>query len=473
MTTTDTSRRPNLQANDISAEEAAIGSLLIDATAIAPVRATLAPADFFITKNQWVCKAIYDLHDRGITPDLMTVTGELGRLGKLIEIGGVSYVSRLLDVPSALHVNDYVAVVLERSAERKHAIALLAASKAVEANDLTEAARILQGIAAGQQQKQRYTLHSASEALQPQPPTEWIIEKLFSAGSVSIIAGKFKSKKTFAVLDLAVACALHSDWLGLKTSGAPVLIVDEESGPRRMLKRLHLVQRGHDVEKSIPVYFTSLASFDPLSADDMYTLRALIQQIGARLIIFDALIDLLIHSPNRSGNVENDSVAMQAVFHSLREVAEDTQAAILVVDHNNRANEYRGSSAKPGAVDCMIEVTSAPKSERIDFKIEVARDTEPFEFSAIANFSEDSFNLSPTEPVKAERKLNKSQEYVMRYLTEHGASLLSDIMDRADQCSANAARQAIYSLVPLKQVRRVDAGGPGTTATYALVHDEK
>jgi hypothetical protein len=69
-----------------------------------------------------------------------------------------------------------------------------------------------------------------------------------------------------------------------------------------------------------------------------------------------------------------------------------------------------------------------------------------------------------------EKALSRSQEYVLRYLDEHGPSPLPGIMDAADVCSDNAARQAIYSLVTLGKVCRTNPGA--RPAVYALVDKE-
>jgi hypothetical protein len=57
----------------------------------------------------------------------------------------------------------------------------------------------------------------------------------------------------------------------------------------------------------------------------------------------------------------------------------------------------------------------------------------------------------------------------VRYLREHGPSLLRDIVAHADVCSAGTARNATYALAQKRAVRRCDEGGSGTKATYELV----
>ena len=56
-------------------------------------------------------------------------------------------------------------------------------------------------------------LHWAGEALDPQPPIPWIVEGVFSEGSLSVIFGEPGSKKTYAMLDCMVCVALGKPWL--------------------------------------------------------------------------------------------------------------------------------------------------------------------------------------------------------------------------------------------------------------------
>ena len=103
---------------------------------------------------------------------------------------------------------------------------------------------------------------TATDALQPQPPINWIVEGLISAGSVNIFYGEGGSKKTYALLDMMVCVSNGEDWIGFKTVRSNTLIIDEESGRRRILRRLGDTLRGHNADECTPVHVISLAGFD-------------------------------------------------------------------------------------------------------------------------------------------------------------------------------------------------------------------
>ena len=157
----------------------------------------------------------------------------------------------------------------------------------------------------------------------------------------------------------------------------------------------------------------------------------------------------------------------------MRRLADGHHCLVLVIHHSNRANgSYRGSSAILGAVDLAVQVTSQPASTNVDFEITKTRDGEPGTFAATAawiDLPEEAFTLEEAAPKVRQPHYSRSEEYVLRYLEEHGPSLLTDIANHADTCSDTAARFAVRSLAAKRIIRRCDAGGPGAKAMYEIL----
>ena len=311
--------------------------------------------------------------------------------------------------------------------------------------------------------KGRIEILSAFDALQPQPPINWIVDGLISAGSVSMFFGEGGSKKTYALVDMAVCVSLGNNWLDFKTQKKHVLIIDEESGRRRIMGRLGDVLRGHNADQNAPVYCVSLAAFNLGLAADINMLHSLIKTSNSQLVIIDALADVM---PGRDENAVKDT---QPIFLALRRIAEDTQAAIIIIHHSNKGGGYRGSTAMKGAVDLLLEVTSKTGSDEITFKTEKARDTTATTFSAKAAFVQDMFWLSPLDSIsQAPTTYKKGDKYVLRYLLAHGESGIKDISDNADTCAATTARNCVYALADAGLTIRTNGGGKGADATYNL-----
>ena len=315
--------------------------------------------------------------------------------------------------------------------------------------------------------KPRYEILTAANFSEPQPPIDWIVDGLISAGSVNVFFGEAGCGKTWALLDLAVCMANGAPWLGMATKQGAVLIIDEESGRRRLSRRMGDIMRGHGANDQTPIMATSLAAFDMGNPNDIGKFYNLIINTGARLVIIDALADIM---PGRDENAVKDTAP---IFLSLRKIAEETQAAIIVIHHSNKTGGYRGSSAIKGAIDLLLSVEKKNDSNNLTFKTEKARDTTAGAFAATMNFDGDQFWLTASEYEKTTAEYNKGCQYVLRYLATSTAGTMADIQGAADSCSELAARKAVYYLVNGGEVQRTNPGGRGTAAIFALTEKGK
>jgi len=108
--------------HNVEAEEAVLGSLLIDPEALYRVSTFLKSEDFYIQKNAWIYDVILTLYERRDPIDLVTVSDELERRGQLIEVGGTAYITSLINaVPSAIHAEAYGRIT-EHAAIRRRLI---------------------------------------------------------------------------------------------------------------------------------------------------------------------------------------------------------------------------------------------------------------------------------------------------------------------------------------------------------------
>ncbi len=106
--------------SDVDAEEAVLGSLLIDPEAIVKVATVVEPADFYREKNGWVYSACLALHDRNEAVNQITVAHELARQDRLEAVGGVAYLSQLVAmVPTSVHAVDYAEIVQRTALMRR------------------------------------------------------------------------------------------------------------------------------------------------------------------------------------------------------------------------------------------------------------------------------------------------------------------------------------------------------------------
>jgi replicative DNA helicase len=111
-----------LPPQNIEAEEAVLGGLLIDSDAIIRVSTVLKPGDFYREKNGWIFRAALALHERHEPIDFLTVCDELERKGQLDEVGGPAFITGLINVvPTSIHIEHY-ATIVQRAAIRRRLI---------------------------------------------------------------------------------------------------------------------------------------------------------------------------------------------------------------------------------------------------------------------------------------------------------------------------------------------------------------
>lgn len=102
---------------NIEAEEATIGSVLVDQDAILFIIDLLKPDDFFINRNEWVYGAIVELHKQGAPIDILAIEAELRRHNRNVD---TAYLMGLINkTPSSLYVQHYASLVKEASIKRQ------------------------------------------------------------------------------------------------------------------------------------------------------------------------------------------------------------------------------------------------------------------------------------------------------------------------------------------------------------------
>ena len=104
---------------NIEAEQAVLGALLLDWDAMANVVSFLRPDRFYSLQNQLIFDAMLKLYTKNIRGDSVSLANELTQMGKLEQAGGSAYIASLTDtVPSSANIESYADIVLDRAARR-------------------------------------------------------------------------------------------------------------------------------------------------------------------------------------------------------------------------------------------------------------------------------------------------------------------------------------------------------------------
>ena len=344
------------QPNSPEAEEATLGSCLLDPLAIPLVRETLTPADFYRAAHGAIFSAILSLVDKGSAVDLLTLTAKLEAEGILERVGGAAGVSRLTTVtPSSANVLHYAGLVREASEKRR--LLRLAANIEIEAvKPSVMAAEIMAQAAEGLREATRANdprgqLLTVAQIME-YPEIEYLVEPFAPVGALVNLTAYTGIGKTIFVCQLALATMTGLPFLGkFKVHRQGTVLYFDEETPRSYLKD-RLGKMGFRAEDPFFV-----AHFSGLKLDndrDFQLIKDLVTKKAPRLVIFDTLIRF--HTAD-----ENSASEMALVMGRLREIA-NMGPCVYVLIHQNKSGadmrvRSRGSSDIIGACDLELSIT--------------------------------------------------------------------------------------------------------------------
>ena len=122
MTSDERQMRPGYRnpPHSREAEESVIGAVLLSEDAVNDVMDQIHPEDFYVPAHQAIFEAMRSLFDTSQPIDVVTVSEALRRQGELEKVGGVQYLTRLVDiVPSTSNINYYSGIVEEHAKRRE------------------------------------------------------------------------------------------------------------------------------------------------------------------------------------------------------------------------------------------------------------------------------------------------------------------------------------------------------------------
>lgn len=218
---------------------------------------------------------------------------------------------------------------------------------------------------------ERWQVRSLKDAYTERPPTRYVIDKLFALPSLNVVYGSPAGMKSMLLGDAAVCVASGQPWLpGLPTAEGqsvtpfhtmqgPILWIDYDNGTRRTDERFDALAKARGLAEDAPIHYVSMA--EPwFNATDGYLVRELVEAARAmsvKLIVIDNL-GLI------SGDADENTADMVKVMGNLRKLAEDADAAVVVIHHQrkgstaDRAGELlRGHSSIEASLDLALLVT--------------------------------------------------------------------------------------------------------------------
>jgi replicative DNA helicase len=365
-----------LPPHDIDAEEATLGSLLIDGQAINKIEYLLQPSDFYSERNRWIYEACTGIYQRSEAINQITVAQELARQDKLENSGGAAFLSHLISVcPTSLDIEHYAKIIYRLSLMRK----LIGASDQISAigyaagpdvdGSLDRSEDILYSLRHGRSPRDflhiRQILDKYFEA---EPQTEGDLKPSemphvpsgftglddflggFQRSDLVIIAGRPSMGKTSLALNIARNAAVeHNACIAMFSleMSRESLVERLVSGEARVNSRkIRFGNETPDEEKRI-LDAIGILSEAPIYIDDSPQIRVIEMRSKAKRLNYQRPINMIIvdHLGLITGDqrIDNRVQEISYITRSLKVMARELNIPVLVVSQLSRASEMRPS----------------------------------------------------------------------------------------------------------------------------------
>jgi replicative DNA helicase len=365
---------------DLEAERSILGAILLDSDALVSIVQIIKPIHFYKESHGDILSAVFDLFEKREPIDLITLTAELKKKGKLEKVGGAAYLSELASlVPTSANVAQYAQIVRDHSVKRQ----LIAASTKISqlAFDDTGDVRTLldeteQAIFALSQEqlKQNFMplrdalaesfdrldeLHKKAGGLRGVPTGFWDLDAKLAGlqdSNLIILASRPGQGKTSLTLNIAANVAVRG--------GLPVGMFSLEMSKEELVDRLLVAESEVDawklktgrlddndfdrLQEAMGVLADAPLFIDDTPAINIMEMRTKARRLqvehGLSLLVVDYL--QLIHGRN----LENRVQEVSEISQSLKNLARELKIPVLACSQLSRAVEQRGSR-KPQLAD--------------------------------------------------------------------------------------------------------------------------
>lgn len=326
-----------------AAERAILGAMLHDPAIVGDVLASVRPGDYHSYAHGMLHGIIADLHERGITPDILSI-GTALTPDQQTEIGGLAYLAVLVETRPVTRDWRHFADNMREAAPRRD-LHRLANDIKERVGDMGESpGDIVRAVEArcreadgGRASGGWWTPLSTAQLLATARKPAWLVKRLLVDGQPAIVGAPRKCLKTSIAIDLAISLASGTPFLGSFDVYARkrVAIVSGESGDWTILETAKRIAaaRGISIPDSI-VWNFRLPSLS--SPSDLASLKRAIKASGIEVLILDPLYLCLLSGGDADSSAASNLYAIGPLLSAIAQACLPECTPILL--HHSRKN---------------------------------------------------------------------------------------------------------------------------------------
>ncbi|MGD8524153.1 MAG: replicative DNA helicase [Desulfobacterales bacterium] len=362
----------NIPPQNIEAEQSILSAILIDNNVLLDVIELLTSMDFYKSTHQKIYSAILDLFDKGEPVDLVTLANHLDEKGQLEDVGGASYLARLVDtVPLAVNAQHYAKIVASKSAlrrliEKANAIAKRCFKDEGEVDEVIDFAETSIFEVSDRKSKQAFyplsklilqnieTLEEkqGNRSLVTGVPMGFTILDNLTSGlqnsDLIILAARPSMGKTALALNIARNAAIESN--------IPVAVFSLEMSKEQLSLRMLCSEARLDSSRLRGGFFSmddwrrltdaaGVLSESPIYIDDTPNISAMEIRAKARRLKMDKNIGLVVvdylQLMQGRGTAERRDLEISEISRALKALAKELNLPVLALSQLNRMLEQR------------------------------------------------------------------------------------------------------------------------------------
>lgn len=345
-----------IQAN-LDAEQALLGSMLLDAGVADSVIARITEDAFYSEPHRMVFKAIQAVRAQGGAVDIVTIMEALRQAGTLELVGGATYISVLGNsVPNVEHWEDHLKIVQEKATFRALKAEALRLQELADAGDIHKALEAIERAQAeaaamieGGRDRARVVNLAGVEAQE----TRWLWRPYIPLDCITILEGDPKTGKTWAAL--AITAAITRGYPLPGEDGKPVArmpgnvlyLTAEDSLSMTLRPRLEKgnadLSRVNVLEGKISADGKTVV---PVTMQDLDILAQTLERYRPVLVVIDPMAAFLGTNVNA-----NRFEQVRPVLAGVTRLAEVYGCAVLLIRHLSKGPKDRAIYKGQGSID--------------------------------------------------------------------------------------------------------------------------